>query len=673
MPFEIRRLLATAAAAAVTAVGARAAAQALPSIDARTWRAPTDPSAGLVLEPAITPGPGVFSFGGYTSYALRPVTLRYGGSDAIAFRPVEHVLGLDAVANVGIGRRFAVGVGVPLLLYQEGSGALPDTVSDVGAATRSGLGDLGLTMKGALRENEGGGFGLAALGGVSLPTGDRSSFMGEGALTTSVRLLAEYTLLVASAQASVGYKLRTEHRTWPTAAAGGVRFGDEVPWHVGFTMRPGILGVDPGNRQRWELAAHGWLPAGPVGPFGSGDPGSLALSPVLLTASDRVELGHYRDAFVIAGAEVGLTQAVGAPVFRGIIGVGWAPREHDMDHDGVRDDVDGCPEIPEDKDGFEDADGCPEIDNDDDGIIDKEDACPNVKGTESRDPQKNGCPIDDADQDGVEDKVDACPRDKGVPTDDPRTNGCPPKDSDNDGIPDYLDKCPTVPEDKDGFQDEDGCPDDDNDNDGIPDRDDACPNVVGEPSTDPSRNGCPSTDRDGDTFENDVDKCPDAAEVWNGVTDDDGCPDEGGKVLVAVDDKRVVRLLSPLKLSGPVDAPDVDAASIPTVRALAQELNRHREWTLAIGVRPTTETSAAQMDALARSFAVVRVLASFAHRDGVAESVAWDAVRRQPQAAETGIGFLVLVSAPTRAGTPDAPPPTPSMAPGGSLPAPPKP
>ena len=662
MPIVTRGLLAATAAAFVTALSASAAGQSLPSIDARTWRAPTDPNASMVVEPAATPGPGVFSFGGYGSYAYRPLTLRRAGTDDVALRPVEHVVGLDAVANLGIGQRFAIGASVPLVLYQDGSRPLPPSVSQVDATPSSGIGDIAITMKGALVRNEGGGFGLAALGNFTLPTGDRNNFASEGALTASGRLLAEYTLLVAAAQVSVGYKLRTEHRTWPSEDAGGFRFGDEIPWTIGLTMRPGVLGVDSGNRQRWEVAAHGWFPAGPVGPFGSGDPGSAALTPVLLTASNRIDLGHYRDTFMIIGGEVGLNQAVGVPVFRGVIGFGWAPREHDMDHDGIRDDVDGCPEIPEDKDGFEDADGCPEIDNDDDGILDKDDACPNVKGVESKDPKKNGCPMADADGDGVEDSVDACPNEKGVATKDPRTNGCPAKDTDGDGVPDILDKCPTQAEDKDGFQDEDGCPDPDNDNDGIGDHDDACPNVPGEPSTDPSRNGCPNTARDGDTFENDVDKCPDIAETWNGVADDDGCPDEGGKPLVVIDDKRAVRVATPIKITGPADAPDVDAASINTIRALATELNRHRDWTLAVGARPTGDSSAAQMDALARSFAVVRVLASYSHRDGVAESVSWDAVKRQPQ-AETGIAFLVLTSsAPAPAPAP-AGPPAPSPAP----------
>jgi OmpA-OmpF porin, OOP family len=602
--------------AAASLFSAFAAAQELPGVDVRTWRPSTDPNASLVVEPAVTPGPGVYSFGAYTHYAFRPVNLaRPDGS--IAYRPLEHALGTDVFANLGIGKRLALGLSAPVLMYQTGDSVPRSVANQTSVAPAHTFGDLGVSLKGSILRNEQGGFGLAALGWVSLPTGDHASYASEASTTVTTRILAEYTLLVAIAQASIGYKARTENRTWPAAEVGGVRFGDEIPWSVGLALRPGVLGIDPGNRQRLELAAHGSLPAGPVGPFGSGDRGSSALSPVQLAFSDRIELGHYRDAFVTIGGEVRLTEAIGVPVFRGIVGIGYAPRAHDLDGDGIQDDIDGCPDIPEDKDGYEDADGCPEIDNDDDGIIDKEDACPNVKGVPSPDPKKNGCP--------------------GEPPPRPA-----PKDTDGDGIDDALDKCPTEPEDKDGFQDDDGCPDPDNDRDGIADALDACPLIAGEPSSDPSRNGCPNPDRDGDTFENDQDRCPDSAETFNGVDDEDGCPDEGGKPLVVIDEKRRVRFAAPLKFVGPAATPELDPSSVTALRALVLELNRHPSFSVAVGARPGNGPQAT-FDAVARSLAVVRVIASLSRRDGIAETVGWDAVKGQPQ-AETGLAFSILVT-----------------------------
>ena len=75
--------------------------------------------------------------------------------------------------------------------------------------------------------------------------------------------------------------------------------------------------------------------------------------------------------------------------------------------------------------------------------------------------------------------------------------------------------------------------------------------------------------------------------------------------------------------------------------------HRHPNWTLAVGARPEKgEPNEAQMNALGRSFAVVRELSSLSHRDGVAETVGWDAVKRQP-GSESGIGLLVLVTPST--------------------------
>ncbi len=104
----------------------------------------------------------------------------------------------------------------------------------------------------------------------------------------------------------------------------------------------------------------------------------------------------------------------------------YVPTEGDVDGDGIMDSKDKCPNIPEDLDGFEDLDGCPDLDNDKDGIPDKEDACPN----------------DPEDADGFEDH-----------------DGCPDLDNDKDGILDTEDACPNAPETINGFKDEDGCPD----------------------------------------------------------------------------------------------------------------------------------------------------------------------------------------------------------------------
>lgn len=119
----------------------------------------------------------------------------------------------------------------------------------------------------------------------------------------------------------------------------------------------------------------------------------------------------------------GLTTGYGAPDWRLIGMLGYTMPEKDeeapsdRDGDGIIDELDACPDDPEDYDGFEDEDGCPDLDNDADGIPDVDDACPDEPGP----PENNGCPDTDRDSDGVPDRVDNCPDEPGPP----QNQGCP--------------------------------------------------------------------------------------------------------------------------------------------------------------------------------------------------------------------------------------------------------
>ena len=119
------------------------------------------------------------------------------------------------------------------------------------------------------------------------------------------------------------------------------------------------------------------------------------------------------------------------------------PGPGDIDGDGILDNVDDCPRVAEDKDGFQDQDGCPEDDNDRDTVLDVQDDCPNDYG----DPANNGCPwpaepdVSDRDGDGIADDDDACPDEPGSQA----THGCP--DRDGDRVPDNRDECPDTPGD----------------------------------------------------------------------------------------------------------------------------------------------------------------------------------------------------------------------------------
>ncbi|MCP4599634.1 MAG: OmpA family protein [Proteobacteria bacterium] len=192
---------------------------------------------------------------------------------------------------------------------------------------------------------------------------------------------------------------------------------------------------------------------------------------------------------------------------RAFLGFSFEPSTGDRDFDGIKDDVDQCPDDPEDRDDFQDSDGCPDLDNDRDGLLDVNDDCPLVPEDHDGDSDKDGCPergANDRDGDGILDEVDQCPDDPEDLDQFEDENGCPDKDNDDDGLLDVNDVCPNKPEDMDGFEDENGCPDPDNDMDRIPDVNDVCPN---EPET------------------------------YNGKDDADGCPDQGDVVLTGTDIK----------------------------------------------------------------------------------------------------------------------------------------
>lgn len=251
-----------------------------------------------------------------------------------------------------------------------------------------------------------------------------------------------------------------------------------------------------------------------------------------------------QNSYLMLGAGPRYTSGFEAADLRAFIGFIFEPSIGDRDGDGIKDDVDQCPDEPEDFDGFQDQDGCPDPDNDNDGILDKDDRCPN----------------EPEDRDGDEDE-DGCPE---------NSDG----DRDGDGILDSVDKCPDDPEDKDGFQDQDGCPDPDNDQDGIPDKVDLCPNDPEDKDGFEDKDGCPDPDNDKDQIPDVVDKCPNDPETYNGFEDEDGCPDKGN---VIIDDKNIVILK---KIKFKTASAEILPESNEILDAVATTVVHHPEFTL---------------------------------------------------------------------------------------------
>jgi OmpA-OmpF porin, OOP family len=333
-------------AALVAANLAPARADPAPSLDLRGFSPPADPRGSLYLEPPATPSRGDWNVGALMAYSYRLVTLR-DASDHVVSAPLAHQLSLDYLASVGIADRLALGLALPTVLYQTGDDLRNLGLGSASALPHTALGDAALILKSSWIQAKSG-FGLGSVGRITLPTGSRRAYVGEGVASGELRLLGELDLAALAVRATAGAKVRGEKRTYL-----GETFGHELPWAAGVVVRPRAFGIDERGRWEWFAEVRG---AAAVTPHF----GARAQSPALWGLAARFSAG---DVSAFAGVELPLDSAVGVPRVRAVLGLGWAPRSHDMDQDGIPDDVDQCPELAEDRDGFEDADGCPE-DND---------------------------------------------------------------------------------------------------------------------------------------------------------------------------------------------------------------------------------------------------------------------------------------------------------------------
>jgi outer membrane protein OmpA-like peptidoglycan-associated protein len=354
-----------------------------------------------------------------------------------------------------------------------------------------GVGNIGLHLKTRfIKSSRPPHVGVGVIASVFLPTATAERFMGEKQLTPQLMgVLDKEFGRTRRFRASLngGIKLRSE-TTFTDMGDSGAPIGTgrtisasaELPFGVGFAYA-----LSP---QKFDLIGE-VFGAIPLGTHESYRP---------LEAIGGVKLYLARNSYLAFGFGRGLIANQGGnPNARGFISIVFEPSLGDRDGDGLKDDVDKCPDDPEDRDGFEDEDGCPEPDNDRDGILDVDDKCPLIPEDLDGFQDEDGCPDADA------------------------------NDRDGDKILDNVDKCPDEPEDYDQFQDKDGCPELDNDQDKILDVDDLCPNDPEDYDGFEDEDGCPDLDNDKDRILDKDDKCPNEPEVYNNVDDADGCPDRG--------------------------------------------------------------------------------------------------------------------------------------------------
>jgi len=467
------------------------------------------------------------SFGLVVNWARRPLSLEKDPVDGTLWHAndgsvipsqyrIDNLVTGNLQAALGLFKHFEVGLGLPITIWNGDTGPNPqagNSPTDTGSIDAQGIGDLGLHFKGRILNTSRHPVGLGAVLSVTFPTGDKEKFLGTGrvGLHPSVVVDKEFFDGRLSLAVNVGARiLAGSTQTWtddrlPTqcqlqSATGTANCGTGTTIDSGHLLTYGLGTAVYLVPQRLSFVAE---IIGQTGFAGFGDSSKLQSAAEILAG---FKLYLARNSYFAVGVGRGLrgggsNYQYGSPDVRVFGAFIFEPSIGDRDGDGIKDDVDKCPDEPEDFDDFEDEDGCPDPDNDRDGILDKDDKCPNEPENYNKFEDEDGCP------------------------------DSPVMDRDGDGIPDDKDKCPDDPEDKDGFEDQDGCPDPDNDKDGILDVDDLCPNDPEDKDGFEDEDGCPDPDNDKDRIPDKDDKCPNEPETYNGFEDEDGCPDKGRVVV----------------------------------------------------------------------------------------------------------------------------------------------
>jgi outer membrane protein OmpA-like peptidoglycan-associated protein len=150
-------------------------------------------------------------------------------------------------------------------------------------------------------------------------------------------------------------------------------------------------------------AALGYRFGGPYGVFEIGGEAEggvglaakpLAVEELPLEARAYIKINPTDEWEIVAGPGIGAIPGYGIPTVRIFAGVRFTPTSHDMDHDGVTDREDQCPNQAENRNGYQDEDGCPEEEPDDDhdGVPNADDDCPREKETINGIQDEDGCP-----------------------------------------------------------------------------------------------------------------------------------------------------------------------------------------------------------------------------------------------------------------------------------------
>lgn len=297
---------------------------AAPEINAQNYRPPIDAERTLwVTDPGVLPD-GYYGGKVWLHHTWEPLVYEFddGTSEAL----VEHILQADAIGYVAF-KNMRLGLDLPIYLWSAG------TAVERG----SGLGDVVVDLKGTLLDPAEKPLGVALSGRLLLPTASVDAPLGRVGtgfeLEANVGHTGETLLWAASVGTRLGKPQELENITLNDAfiwrAGAGVAITETAGLSLDLAGQSMLGELSNGAGSAIEGLVGGWKRVGNV--------------------------------VVRGGVGTGLTAGIGAPQMRTMLALGYEPpRIGDRDGDGLKDDVDRCPEQAEDLDGYLDTDGCPD-------------------------------------------------------------------------------------------------------------------------------------------------------------------------------------------------------------------------------------------------------------------------------------------------------------------------